>query len=132
MAQDSQNYIHIDGLRLNPTIEFGDLLTIVTIFVSLFILLNEWHKGKALQRKERSDKIRNTALNAWAKLNLWREISLSMFQKIEISFVEASEMLKRDGNPEEARDFLWKELNRIKIENFNKFLEAYISARVRR
>lgn len=36
-------------------------------------------------------------------------------------------MLKRGGKPEEARDFLWKELNRIKIENFNKFLEANIS-----
>lgn len=119
----------ISYFKFSPDIKMGDLLTILTIIITLSTILYSLKKERALRRKEQADKVRTAGARTIAKLDRWRELSLGMFQNFQPSFVEASKKLLQDTNPaypEATRDFLWKKLNESMINTLNNILKENI------
>jgi len=107
---------------LDPTTQIGDLLTIITILITLYSLRNTLNKDRMLREKDQADKVRDGAARMIAKLDRWRELSLAMFPDMDIAFVETSEEMRRMFDSQNARDSLWKKLNAIKSSIFEKVL----------
>lgn len=92
------------------TIKIGDILTSVTILVSVVALLVSWAKDQALRQKVQADKVRRAAATTLVKLERWQVISLSFYQKLQVVFVETSERFAKEPNVESTRDYLWKNI----------------------
>ncbi len=122
VMQLSTEYLRSILEFLNHAIGIGDILTIFAISISLFTLLHAMQKDRALRKKEQADKVRNAAAKTIAKLDRWRELSLSMFQDMEIAFVETSEEMFKNPEPQTIRDNLWKKLNIIRGKTLEKVL----------
>lgn len=108
--------------EIDLKISMGDILTSVSILVSLFSLMSSFSKDRDLRRKEQADIVRNAAGRTIAKLDRWKEITLSLFEEIQPLFVETTEILSKDYDILVARDFLWKRLNEERIEILKKIL----------
>jgi hypothetical protein len=114
------------SLIIENTVKVGDVLTSLTIFISLIFFIISMNKDRSLRRKQQADNVRNAAARTIGKLDRWKEISLSMFHYMDIAFVESSELLKTDYNTESVRNFLWMELLVIKNNTSEKILNENI------
>jgi hypothetical protein len=111
-------------MALEPSISIGNILTSITILISLITLYLSWRKDSKLKIKEKADVIRKSAALTLKSLERWKEISLSIFYKCDVEFIYTSEMLVfeekvSDEQLDKARDYLWKKLMYIVAENKN-------------
>ncbi len=113
-------------LRINPEIKAGDILTSLSILISLIALLVAWAKDRKMRNKEQADKVRSAAARTLSKLERWRELNIWFFRAIQPSFVKTSEMLLDEFDVVAARDHLWKELNAIRLQTHEKVLDEEI------
>ncbi len=104
-------------LRLDRTVKASDILTSLTIVVSVIALLLSWGKDREIRTKEQADRVRTAAARTLAKLERWQSLQLSLYQELQPVFVETSEMLAKNFDVIVARDHLWKAVNnqRVKI-----------------
>src|SRR5205809_6148245 len=96
-------------------IKIGDVLTALSILLSLIALLSALAQERALRRRDQADKIRNAAAKTLTKLERWQELNNWFFHYIEPIFVNVSEKLANEQDIVAARDFLWKELSAAHI-----------------
>ena len=96
---------------IDPTIRSSDILTSMTILVSVIALLLSWSKDHELNRRAQADRIRSASAKTLEKLDRWQSLQLSIFGALQPVFLETSEMLGADFNVIAARDQLWKEIN---------------------
>jgi len=114
-------------LALSTQIEIGDILTSLIIIISIASLIYTLKKDRLLRQREQADIIRNSAAQTIAKLDRWRELSLSIFASMDALFVKASnELIENDFDLQYIRDFLWIELNSLRINLFAKILNENI------
>ena len=111
---------------IETEISFGDILTFLTIIISVIALLNVWAKERQIRNKEKADKVRTAAAKTLAKIERWKELSLWYYQDIQPAFVETSELLAKDFDVYVARDFLWKELHFARINTAQRILDEEI------
>jgi hypothetical protein len=114
--------------KLDWNIKIGDLLTTVTIVVSVIALLISWSKDRYTKQKEQADGVRASVALAIAKLDRWQTLQLSGFQELQPVFVETSEMLAKDFNIITARDHLWKSINAQRTKISGKILDEQIES----
>jgi hypothetical protein len=111
---------------INPEIKAGDVLTSLSILISLVALLIAWAKDRKIRRKEQADRVRTAAAQIVAKLERWKELNMWLFQAIQPSLVKTSEIFTDDFNIVTARDYLWKELNAVRLQTQEKILNEQI------
>jgi len=116
----------MSGFVLVKEIEIADILTFLTIIVSIVALLNVWLKEIQIRKKEKADRIRTAAARTVAKLERWKELSLWYYKDVQPLFVETSEMLKVKYDVSEARDFLWKKLSVARKDTAQRILDEEI------
>lgn len=111
-------------VTLDPTLKIGDLLTSGSILISLVTFLVSWAKDRRIRQKELADKIRAAAAHTLAKLERWEEPSISIADEAQPIFVETSELIDPDEEDSIilARDYLWKELSRLRAEKLRRVL----------
>lgn len=102
-------------LSLNGEVRFGDLLTVVTILISLISVLLSWHWDRGLMQRREAYEIRQASAVTLANLTRWRELSLSIFEAAQPAYIEASAATlsgsrERITGAEAARDILWRRL----------------------
>lgn len=114
--------------KLDWTIKIGDLLTTVTIILSVAALLISWSKDRYGRQKEQADRVRSSVAVAITKLDRWQALQLSSFQELQPLFVEASEMLARDFDVVVTRDFLWKSINAQRTRIAGKILDEQVES----
>ncbi|HOO52640.1 MAG TPA: hypothetical protein PLM24_02515 [Methanothrix sp.] len=114
------------GLAIEKTVKVGDILTSLTIFVSLIFFIISMNKDRNLRRKQQADNVRNAAAKTISKLDRWKEASISMFHYMDIVFAKASEMLKKNYDTEAVKDFLSMQLLVIKNKTSEKMLKEDI------
>lgn len=119
-------------MMLQPEIKVGDILTSFSIIISALGLIYILSKDRSLRQKERADKIRNAASETLAKLDRWRELSLSLFQSVQPLFIDTIENLSIKFDIDKARNNLWKEMiitnNQIEDEILKEDLQtAYVN-----
>lgn len=101
----------IAHFHIKPEITVGDILTLVTILITLYTLYSAWMQSKRLREKELATNIRNACANVLGKLERWRELNVALFENAQPLYVETSEMLEKNQNVIKTRDYLWKNLN---------------------
>jgi hypothetical protein len=108
--------------------KIGDVLTTATIVVSVVALLISWSKDRYSRQKEQADRVRGAVAVALAKLDRWQVLQLSLFQDLQPVFIDTSEMLAKDFNFVEARDFLWRSINAQRTNVADKVLNEQIES----
>ena len=109
-------------------ISFDNILTVLAIIVSAATFFISWNKEKEFVRRAQADQVRIAAAASISKLGRWREISASLFDETQASFVEASEVVLKGKNFDiiGARDHLWKAINRARIATKRQIISENI------
>jgi hypothetical protein len=113
-------------LELSNQVKLGDLLTSISIIISLVGLLLSLSKDRRLRKKEHADRIRAAASKTLAKLQRWQELSLWLYQQAQPLYVETSEMLPKEYDVYKARDFLWRKLEEVRTSTLADVLKEQI------
>jgi hypothetical protein len=103
-----------------------DILTAVSIIVSIVALLYAWYKDRLLKKKEYADRVRRAASLVTAKLERWRELALRFFEDIQPLITDADMMLTKEQDTIAARDFLWRGLVAAHAESSRRILDEQI------
>ena len=98
-------------LELEKTVKVGDVLTSLTIIVSVIALLLSFAKDRDAKVSEQANKVRSSTANALVKLDRWQGLQLSLYQELQPYYVETSEMLVSEFDVVKARDSFWKKVN---------------------
>lgn len=113
-------------MKIDWTVKFGDILTSVTIVVSVIALLLAWSKDRTARETENADKVRYAASMALTKLDRWQLLNLSLYQDLQPVFVGTSEKLSEQYDVIKVRDYLWKTINIHRTSISKKVLDEQI------
>ena len=91
-------------ILLKKEVAVGDLLTTASILISLIALLFSWSQSRALVQREQANKVRDAAAKTLAKLQRRQTISTPLFDEIQPSLVETSELLVAGDNDKKVID----------------------------
>jgi hypothetical protein len=107
---------------LSREVKAGDLLTPITVFLS--VLTFAWTIRKDLQsrRSVEADRVRGAAAKALGKLDRWKELALWYYRDIAPTFVETSDLLIQEFDVGKARDHLWAALSAAHIKSAERLL----------
>jgi hypothetical protein len=103
-----------------------DILTAVSIIVSIIALLYAWYKDRLLRKKEYADRIRRATSLVTAKLERWKELALRFFEDIQPLITDTDMMLTKEQNNIAARDHLWRGLVATHAESTRRILDEQI------
>jgi len=98
-------------LEFDNKLDFGNLLTSLTILISVAALLNAVAKDRRSREREFGDRVRAAAAKTLGKLERWQELSARLYEDVQPLFVDVSQKLHAELDAEAARDLLWRELS---------------------
>ena len=99
------------GFVFEKRIDAGNILTVLTIIISMVSILVAWNKEANYRLTERANQVRAAAAKTLVKLDRWKSVSFSIYELVKPDFVDTKEMLKKRFDVIEARDHLWKALH---------------------
>ena len=114
-------------MKVDWSIKIGDILTSLTIIVSVAALVITWTKDRDTRETQQADLVRSAAATAITKLDRWQTLQLSLYQELQPEFVVTSEKLAEEYDVVKARDYLWKTVSAKRIEISSKVLEEQIT-----
>jgi hypothetical protein len=127
------------GATFDSSIDVGNILTVVTILVSVSAVLLSLAKDRRTRERDLADRVRGAAARALAKLERWQELALAYYEDVLPAFVEASQFLGQDVDPTDtdnpdrdkkaaiaARDALWPALESVRISSLQRIREEEI------
>ncbi len=107
---------------LNQEIKIGDLLTPITVFLSVLTFAWTIRKDIASRRSAEADRVRGAAAKALGKLERWKELVLWYYRDVQPTFVEISDLLAQEFDVEKARDHLWTALQATHVKSAERVL----------
>jgi hypothetical protein len=113
-------------LNLDWTIKVSDVLTSVTIIVSVAALLLSLSKDRDVKVAEQANRVRTAAAIAISKLDRWQALQLSLYRELQPDFVELSEVLAEHYDLQHVRDQLWKRVNATRTVIAQKVLDEQL------
>ena len=113
-------------MKIEWTIKASDLLTSLTIVVSVVALLVSWTKDQDVRTREQADKVRTAAAKTIAKLERWEAIQLSLYSELQPIYVEVSEGLAKQFDVVTSRDLLWKRINTLRVKIAARVLDEAV------
>ena len=117
------------GFEFKKEITVGNLVTTISVLVTIIALLISWSEDRSLKMHEQANEVRNSAAKTMAKLERWREISLLLFDETQPYLIETSEMLKLNRDQDtviEARDYLYKNIQHSQLLTKKRLVEEEI------
>jgi hypothetical protein len=113
-------------LQFDKTIKAGDILTSLTIALSVIALILSLAKDRESKVVDQGNKIRAAAASAIVKLDRWQSIQLSLYQELQPSFVELSELLAQKYDVVVVRDKFWRLVNGERKRIYHQILEEQL------
>lgn len=113
-------------MLLKPEISVGDILTIVSIAISVIALLISWQKSQELKRKEFADKIRRGSSTVVVKIQRWRELSIRFFEDIQPLITEADIELVRNQKVPDVRDTFWLKISDVRTMTSQRIIDEQV------
>jgi hypothetical protein len=110
----------------DTSINVGNILTVVTILVSVSALLLSLAKDRRTRERDLADRVRGAAAKTLAKLERWQELALAYYEDVRPTFVDTSELLARDFDPPAARDALWRALEDARLGSLQRIRDEEI------
>jgi hypothetical protein len=114
------------GDTFDLSVDVGNILTVATILVSVTVVLMSLAKDRRIREREIADKVRGAAARTLAKLERWQELSISYYENVRPGFEETSRMLATEFDVEQARDFLWKNLETARVDSLQRLRDEDI------
>jgi hypothetical protein len=113
-------------LQFDRTIKAGDILTSLTVILSVIALVLSLAKDRDARITEQANKVRAAAASAIVKLDRWQSVQLSLYQELQPSFVETSETLLKKFDVVAARDSFWRQVNQERTRISRLILEEQL------
>ncbi|MDD4651875.1 MAG: hypothetical protein PHQ34_06555 [Methanothrix sp.] len=104
------NHIGPFGLSVDHKIAFGDLLTPITIFISVSIFLYSWRHDQQQKTKKDADIIKGSASTILAKLNRRKQIRSGYFRQLEPLLLHTVNLIINKRDTHYANEYLRSEL----------------------
>lgn len=117
----------MEGIEFEKSINFGDILSSVTILLSAVGLFISIDANTKIQTQRLAEERREAAAQVIVASDQWIEADRSIIEKLQPIFVEASRMASVNRNPTLARDFYWKNINEIKAQISSSITEKELS-----
>jgi hypothetical protein len=95
---------------LKTELSLGDLVTPLSILVSLIAVWYTWHKDGQLRTQEYADHIRRSTSLVTAKVERWGELADRYFQDIQPTLLDVSEQVAKTHSVEPANRVLYRGL----------------------
>lgn len=95
-------------VEFDRKLDIGNVLTSVTILISLGALLITLAKDRRARDRELGDRVRSAAAKTLGKLERWHQLSARFYQDVQPLFVDVSQKLHAEVDAEAARDLLWR------------------------
>jgi hypothetical protein len=99
-----------DVLEFDRKLDVGNVLTSLTILISVAALVSTLAKDRRARERDLGDKVRAAAAKTLGKLERWQQLSARLYQDVQPLFVDVSQKLHAELDAEAARDLLWREL----------------------
>ena len=119
------------ALQFDRTIKAGDILTSITVMLSVIALVLSLAKDRATRVSDQANKVRAAAASAIVKLDRWQAVQLSMYQELQPTFVELSEELAKRYDVVATRDKFWRQVNLVRTR-VNRLRTLYSKMRFTR
>ena len=113
-------------IQFDNTIKAGDILTSLTIALSVIALVLSLAKDREIKTADQGNKIRSAAASAIVKLDRWQSVQLSLYQELQPSFVETSELLAQKYDVVVARDKFWRQVNEERTQISHQVLKEQL------
>ena len=114
------------ALTFDRTIRASDVLTSMTIILSVIALVMTLNKDRDARIREQANHVRAAAAKTLAKMERWQALQKSLFTELQPVYVETSEMLARDYDVSKARDSLWKAIGAERVRIADRLLAESI------
>ena len=101
----------------------GELLTSISILISLTAVLINWHKDRQIEVKRQSAVIKELSIQAFSNMVYWKDLNLHFFDRTEVTIEEAARLLAINKNNILTRDVLWKGITEIRNETEYEILQ---------
>ncbi|MDO8434125.1 MAG: hypothetical protein Q7S58_17135 [Candidatus Binatus sp.] len=108
------------------TLKASDILTSLTIIVSVVALLTAWTKDRDSRTREQADRVRTAAAKTLVKLERWQGLQRSLYSELHPVYVETSEILSKRFDVVSARDYLWKRISAQRVHIASRVLDEGI------
>ena len=114
-------------MKVDWNIKIGDILTSITIIVSVVALIITWTMDRDTRETQQADLVRTAAARAITQLDRWQSLNLSLYSELQPEFITTSEMLNTQFDVVKVRDYLWKTISNQRITIANKVLDEKIT-----
>lgn len=94
----------------------ADLLTAASVLVAAITLWYSWAKDREIRVRDQADRVRGAAAKTLAKLQRWKDLSLSLCPDADSVFIDTSAKLFDGSRPSEVKDFSWKNLESLRTQ----------------
>jgi hypothetical protein len=114
---------HRRSFRLKRELDFGDILTSVSILVSVIGLGFTWVHDQHLKTQTYADEIRKSAAAVTGKLERWTQLSDLYFADLMPSVGAAGEEAAKDWKFEPANGHMYNALQKARFESSKRIAE---------
>jgi hypothetical protein len=97
-------------LEFERKLDVGNVLTSLTILISLVALLSALAKDRHTRDREFADRVRAAAARTLGKLERWQQLAARLYQDVQPVYVDVSQKLHNELGAQAARDLLWRDL----------------------
>ena len=111
---------------LKPEITVGEILTAISIMVSVATLFYAWRKDRQSRTQAEADRIRRAAGTIIAKLERRSELALRFFDDIQPLITDADTKITQGRDIVGTRDFFWRELDSWHAKAYQKIIDEQI------
>jgi hypothetical protein len=115
-------------LKFDKAIKASDVLTSLTIILSIIALMFTLKRDRDTRIREQADHIRMAAAKTLAKLERWQALQKSLYSELQLNYVETSEILDADAdfNVVKVRDSLYKKIDAERVRIADRILSESI------
>jgi len=103
-------------IKLKSDISMGELLTSLSILISLTALLINWNKDRQIEVKRQSAAIKELSIQAFSNVVFWKDLNLHFFDRADVTIKDAARLFALNKKNILTRDLFAKEINQIRNE----------------
>jgi hypothetical protein len=107
-------------------LDIGNIITSLSILLSVFALWLSWHNDSTLKTKEYADRIRRSTSIVTAKIERWSELSERYFEDIQPAIIDASEQASLNHQTEPANRILVKGLKEAEAKSSQRVVDEQL------
>jgi hypothetical protein len=112
--------------KLDKVLTIGDMLTPMTVLVSVVALWITWSHDSDLRRRQYADQIRHSASVVTAKIERWAPLADRYFEDIQPAIIDASESVAETHSREPANRKLYKGLMEAQAKASQRIVEEQL------